>query len=217
LTKSDLWHEICKEVESQGFYIPRGGTALNRGFRCFTNNVRPIEKVDDFKGLKMRIPPGKIYVETAKAFGINAQQVEITDLYMALKTGVVDGQDNPLINDLSRKFYEVQKYLSMTNHIINPDPIIVNLEWYESLPADLQKVFNEAAEAHITWTNDQNAAENEKVVEELGKYMEINYITPENLLGFKEKAKAVYQLYIDEGILRQSDFDRVTEIVKDVK
>ncbi len=215
LLKSDLWKSICKEAEAQGFYIP--GTAINRGFRCFTNNVKPIEKVEDFKGLKMRIPPGKIYVETAKAFEINAQEVGISELYMALKTGVVDGQDNPLINDWSRKFYEVQKYLSMTNHIINPDPMIVNLEWYESLPADLQEVFNEAVEEHIDWLNNENAKTNEQMIEQLGEHMKINYINEQSLRAFKEKAKKVYRLYIDEGILTQEDFDKVAEIIKNVK
>jgi tripartite ATP-independent transporter DctP family solute receptor len=213
--KSDLWRSICKEAEANGFYVP--ATAINRGFRCFTNNVRPIEKVEDFKGLKMRIPPGKIYVEMAKAFEINAQEVGITELYMALKTGVVDGQDNPLINDLSRKFYEVQKYLSITNHLINPDPMIVNLEWYESLPKDLQKVFDEAAEEHIVWTDNENAKTNDQVLAELSKYMQVNYITEENLRAFMEKAKKVYQVYIDEGILTQKDFDEVAKIRAKVK
>lgn len=214
LSKSDLWKEIGQEAEANGFYIP--GTALNRGFRCFTNNIRPIEKVEDFKGIKMRIPPGKIYVETAKAFGISAQEVEISELYMALKTGVVDGQENPLINDVSRKFYEVQKYLSISNHIINPDPMIVNLDWYKSLPADLQKIFDEAVEEHIDWLNDMNAKENEQIIDQLGKYMQVNYISKENLHAFRERAKQVYQVYINEGILTQRDFDRVTQIIQGV-
>jgi tripartite ATP-independent transporter DctP family solute receptor len=215
LLESDLWKSICKEAEAEGFYV--GGSGVNRGFRCYTNSVRPIEKVEDFKGLKMRIPPGKVFVETAKAFEVNAQEINISELYMALKTGVVDGQHNPLINIWGRKFYEVQEYLSITNHTINPDVMIVNLQWYNSLPADLQKLFNEVAKEHIDWMNKENEAENKKMIEQLGQHMKINYITEENLQAFRERAKQVYQVYIDEGILTPEDFEEVTKIIQNVK
>ena len=100
-----------KGALENGFYIPATGVA--GGMRNLTNSVRPIKTVDDIKGLKMRTPPIDVTIRTFKAIGANPQEVPYTETYMALKTGVVDGQENPFSNIVDMKFYEAQKYLSL--------------------------------------------------------------------------------------------------------
>ncbi|MFC5609319.1 TRAP transporter substrate-binding protein, partial [Variovorax soli] len=88
----------------------------DNGIRQMTNSKRPIAKVEDLKGLKMRTPPDTVLVEIMQALGAEAQQIKFAELYVALQQGVVDGQENPLVNFHASKLYEVQKNLALTNH-----------------------------------------------------------------------------------------------------
>ena len=95
----------------------------DNGIRQMTNSKRPITKVEDMKGLKMRTPPDATLVDIMQALGAEAQQIKFAELYVALQQGVVDGQENPLVNIYASKLYEVQKYLAMTNHQFQMTPV----------------------------------------------------------------------------------------------
>ena len=97
----------------------------------------------------MRVPPQEALIRTAEAFGANAQEIPAVEIYQALQTGVVDGQDNPPSNIWDYKIYEVSKYLTITNYATGPDPFFVSLAWYESLPQDLQEVFDAVAQEKL--------------------------------------------------------------------
>ncbi|MCK5347193.1 MAG: TRAP transporter substrate-binding protein, partial [Candidatus Heimdallarchaeota archaeon] len=125
LLKSDFTRKINEESKANGFHVPACG--ISQGFRAHTNNVRPIETPDDLKGLKMRVPRQEVYVMNARVLGMNPQELPYSEVYMALKMGVVDGQDNAVSNIWDYKVYEVQKYLSITNYATGPDPFMVNL------------------------------------------------------------------------------------------
>ena len=120
--RSDLGLAINKGAMANGFYIPATGVA--GGMRNITCSKRPVASVADLKGLKMRTPPIDVTIRTFKALGANPQQVAYTETYMALKTGVVDGQENPFSNAVDMKFYEAQKYLSVVNWQVHPDPLL---------------------------------------------------------------------------------------------
>jgi tripartite ATP-independent transporter DctP family solute receptor len=113
-----------------------------------TNSKRPITKVEDMKGLKMRVPPDATLVDITKALGAEAQQIRFAELYVALQQGVVDGQENPLVNIHASKLYEVQKHLALTNHQFQMTPLLMSKRSWDKLSdADRKAVQEAAAEA----------------------------------------------------------------------
>ncbi|MEZ5843053.1 MAG: TRAP transporter substrate-binding protein [Hyphomicrobiaceae bacterium] len=115
------------------------------GIRHVTNNVRPITKPDDLKGVKLRTPRGEWRLKMFQAYGANPSPMAFSEVFTALKTGVMDGQENPLINAWASKFYEVQKYLSMTGHVYVPAYIVTSPATFKKWPKDVQDVILAAA------------------------------------------------------------------------
>jgi len=120
----------------------------DNGIRQMTNGKHPITKVEDMKGLKMRTPPDATLVDIMQALGAEAQQIKFAELYVALQQGVVDGQENPLVNIHASKLYEVQKHLALTNHQFQMTPLLVGKRTWDRLtPADRKALTEAAAEA----------------------------------------------------------------------
>lgn len=211
LMRSDFGEEINEGAMENGFYIPATGVA--GGMRNVTNSVRPIRTVQDIQGLKMRTPPIDVTIRTFEALGANPQQVAYTDTYMALKTGVVDGQENPFSNIVDMKFYEAQEYLSLLNWQVHPDPFYVNPGWYNALPADLREIFDEVATETMAYSDQIWLASENSFLEELEKHLEVNEISSRNREGFVDRVQNVWQYYIDEGYFTQEDIDRALAIV----
>lgn len=117
------------------------------GFRNITNSTRPIVKPEDLKGLKLRTPKGAWRVKMFQAYGANPSPMAFSEVFTALQTGVMDGQENPLAQIWSAKFQEVQKYLSMTGHVYTPGYIVTSEQQYESWPDDLKAVIEECSVA----------------------------------------------------------------------
>ncbi len=120
------------------------------GFRHFTNSVRPIKTPADLKGLKIRVMETPVYVNMLKAVGANPTPIAWTELYTALQTGVVVGQENPVGSILSAKLYEVQKYMTLDGHVYGVDWFIINEKFYKSLPPDLQYIILDSAQISST-------------------------------------------------------------------
>ena len=114
------------------------------GFRNATNSSRPITKVEDFAGLKLRVIPNPVYLETFKAFKANPVPMNFGELYTALENKTVDGQENPYTVILSNKFYEVQKYVSATNHTFTQNILLVSKKFWDKLSPEEQKMIREA-------------------------------------------------------------------------
>jgi hypothetical protein len=106
----------------------------DNGIRQMTNSKRAITKVEDMKGLKMRTPPDATLVDIMKALGAEAQQIKFAELYVALQQGVVDGQENPLMNIHASKLYEVQKHLALTNHQFQMTPFLMSKRSWDRCP-----------------------------------------------------------------------------------
>ena len=117
----------------------------DNGIRQMTNSKRPITKVEDMKGLKMRTPPDATLVDIMQALGAEAQQIKFAELYVALQQGVVDGQENPLMNIHASKLYEVQKYLALTNHQFQMTPFLISKRSWDRLSTADRKAVQEAA------------------------------------------------------------------------
>jgi C4-dicarboxylate-binding protein DctP len=208
--RSSLGQKINKGAMANGFYIPATGVA--GGMRNITNSKRPIKTVADLKGLKMRTPPIDVTIRTFKALGANPQQVAYTETYMALKTKVVDGQENPFSNAVDMKFYEAQKYLSVVNWQVHPDPLYVNPAWYQKLPDDLKAVFDAVAEATMIysdtiWLNSEDAYYNI-----LKGKLEVNAVDPKERDSFVQGVKSVWQYYVDQGYFTWAEIDEALAI-----
>ncbi|MBI4842357.1 MAG: TRAP transporter substrate-binding protein [candidate division NC10 bacterium] len=147
--------------------LPAKGIRLlgvwENGFRHITNNVRPIVKPDDLKGIKLRVPGGIWRVKMFKAYGANPSPMPFAEVYSALQSGVIDAQENPFPQIWSAKFHEVQKYLSLTGHVYSPAYLVVGEEFWQKLPKDVQ-----ATIAKISWEmGDFARSEGERLDKEL--------------------------------------------------
>ncbi|MBE0533799.1 MAG: TRAP transporter substrate-binding protein [Rhodospirillales bacterium] len=169
------------------------------GFRNLTNKKRAVASLDDLKGLKIRIIQSPIMVDLFSALGTNAVPLAYTELYTALETGTVDGQENPYANIIAAKFYEVQKFLTNTRHIYNPQIVIVSKKFWDGLNADEQKLFQDAAAEARTYQRQVNRdkdADFLKQIKERG--MQVTDLAPAELAKFQAAVKPVVDKYTDQ-------------------
>lgn len=212
LLNSDLTKRINEGARLRGFHIP--ATGISQGFRAHTNNVRPINTAGDLAGLKMRVPPQEIYVLTAQALGASPQEMPVSEVYSALKTGVLDGQDNPPSNIWDYKFFEVQKFMTITNYATGPDPFIVDLNWYERLPADLKKTFDQVAIEAIAYSDELNRESEQDYISLLEQEMEVNYVGEDDLDSFRQLTDPVVRDFIERGVFTDEDLRIAREIAR---
>ena len=118
---------------------------FENGFRHITNNVRPINKPEDLAGVKLRTPKGAWRVKMFKLYGANPTPMAFSEVFTALKTNVIDGQENPYAQIASAKFQEVQKYLSITGHVYTPAYVLVSEKHYSKLPEDVRSGLEKCA------------------------------------------------------------------------
>ena len=114
------------------------------GFRSITNSKRPLNKVEDIEGLKLRVIPNAINVDWVKALGANPTPLPFPELYAALEQGAVDGQENPVATINSAKLYEVQKHMVLSNHQYNPQSVLMSKKFYDGLTAAEKKIVEDA-------------------------------------------------------------------------
>jgi C4-dicarboxylate-binding protein DctP len=212
LMRGEFGQKINEGALENGFYIP--ATSVAGGFRNITNNLRPITSPEDLKGMKMRTPPIDMTIKTFTTIGANPQMVAYTETYMALKQGVVDGQENPFSNTVDMKFYEVQKYLSVVNWQIHPDPLYVNPEWYNSLPDDLKAIFDSVAKEAMEYSDTIWLASENDYLKTLEENLEVNTLTPEARAQFVEVVKPVWQGYVDDGSFTWDDINEALAIAQ---
>ena len=117
----------------------------DNGIRQMSNSKRPLLKPEDLKGLKMRTPPDAVTVDIMQSVGAEAQQIKFSELYVALQQGVVDGQENPLVNIWAGKLHEVQKYISLTGHKYEMTPFLIGKRSWDKLSQADKKVVQDAA------------------------------------------------------------------------
>jgi tripartite ATP-independent transporter DctP family solute receptor len=137
-----FWPTLAPLAEEQGYKIL---AVWENGFRHITNNARPIETPEDLQGIKLRVPSGEWRVKMFQAYDANPTPMAFSEVFTALQTGVIDGQENPFAQIWSAKFQEVQDYLSLTGHVYTPAYITAGKQKFESLPAEVQQVLEETA------------------------------------------------------------------------
>ncbi len=126
------------------------------GFRNVTNNKHPVKVPEDLKGLKLRTTPNPAHLQAFRSMGANPVPMPITEVYLALKTGAVDGQENPIAHIYAMKFYEVQKYMSLTFHAYTSSVVVMNLKKFQELKPEHQKIFAESVQEAANWERKLN-------------------------------------------------------------
>jgi len=180
------------------------------GFRQITNNERPIETPADLEALKIRTPNSSWRVTMFDEFGANPTPMSFSEVFVALQTGVIDGQENPLTNISAAKLNEVQEYLSMSGHVYSPAYPTVGVAAFEKFDPEIQQVLTETAQEVATWAREQGAAADETLLEELETAgMKVNVA---DRAAFVSAAEPVYEKFANEIEDGQAMIDRVLEL-----
>ncbi len=185
----------------------------DNGFHQITNNVRPITSPEDMKDLKMRTSIEVISL-ALQAFGASTVSIPFTDLYMALKTNVADGQENPVSMIDAQKFYEVQKYCSIIDYMYCAEITYVNLDWWNSLPKEYQDIITECAQAMVEENSRITVEENDQFIENIqNNGCEVTVLTKEQRESFRPLAEAVWKEYVESGRVTKEDLEEMLAIV----
>ena len=142
IEKDVVWPSLAPAAAKKGLTLL---AVWENGYRHITNNKHPINVPDDLKGIKLRVPEGKWRVKMFEAYGANPSPMKFSEVFTALQTGVMDGQENPLTQIYSAKFQEVQKYLSLTGHVYTPAYLTAGTTKWNALPADVRKILEDTA------------------------------------------------------------------------
>ena len=182
---------LNKKLAEQGF-VALGWMEL--GPRHVTNNVGPIDSIDDFEGLKIRTQPNETHIATFRAIGANPVSMGIEEVYPALQQGVIDGEENPYSVILTRGFQEVQKHLSDTNHVFDFIVVVANKSSFEQLPEDQRTAIRDAMADAVTWQRERAAEEDTKARDQLvADGMTFTPIPDELRAELRERTKPVIE------------------------
>lgn len=188
IEKDIVWPALVPEAEKKGLKVL---AVWENGYRHITNSKRPINVPDDLKGIKLRVPEGKWRVKMFQAYGANPSPLKFSEVFTALQTGVMDGQENPFTQIYSAKFQEVQKFLSLTGHVYTPAYLIAGSKKFASLPADVRKILEDTARETQAFVYQTAAADEEDLLGKLkAAGMQVN--TP-NKDAFIAASKPVYE------------------------
>ncbi|RVK48679.1 TRAP transporter substrate-binding protein [Sinorhizobium meliloti] len=166
------------------------------GFRNLTNNRHPVTKLEDIKGLKIRTIQSPIPVELFNALGANAVPLPYTELYTALETGTVDGQENPSANIINAKFYEVQKYMTLTRHQYNPQIVLVSKKFWDGLNDEEKTVLQQAAVEARDFQRKVSREQDAAALEEIRKTgMEVSELSPEETQKLRAAVKPMIEKF----------------------
>lgn len=164
------------------------------GFRNLTNSKKPVEKPEDFAGLKVRVMQNNIFLDTFKTVGANAIPMAFQEVFAALETKAIDGQENPFVTIDTSKFYEVQRFLSVTRHAYTPFMVLYSKPLFDQLSADEKKALTDCAAEGQVEQRKVSRALGETALANLTKQgMRINLIAPEQQARMRESVKPVYE------------------------
>ena len=154
IEKELFWSKMAPETEKKGLKML---AVWENGYRHITNSKQPINTPADLKGIKLRVPEGKWRVKMFQSYGANPSPMKFSEVFTALQTGVMDGQENPFAQIASAKFYEVQKYLSLTGHVYTPAYLAAGSKKFATLPADVRKILENTAKETQAWVYEKAA------------------------------------------------------------
>jgi TRAP-type transport system periplasmic protein len=187
IEKEVFWPSLAPEAEKKGLKIL---AVWENGYRHITNNKKPIKVPDDLKGIKLRVPEGKWRVKMFQEYGANPSPMKFSELFTALQTGVMDGEENPFTQIYSAKLQEVQKYLSLSGHVYTPAYLVVGARRYSNLPADVRKVLEDTARETQAFVYETAVKQETELLGKLKQAgMQVNEVDKE---AFIKASKGIY-------------------------
>jgi len=206
LVRSPWMMEIAAEGRAKGFHIPAVG--ISQGFRAHGSKKRAIRSVEDFDGLKIRVPGSQeVFHRMENALGANPQGIAQAETYSALRTGVVDGTTAPPSDLWDRRQYEVLQWITIDTHASGPDPLMVNLAWYERLPAELRIIFDEVAKESLRYSDELYSKAEEEIIATLSRTVEIIRPAPSVRSEMKARTRPVYDFFVERGDYTWDDIE----------
>ena len=179
------------KLEAQGLV---GLAYYELGFRNITNSKRPLMKVEDIAGLKLRVIPNPINVDWVKALDANPTPLPFPEVYAALEQKAIDGQENPITVINANKFYEVQKFVAITNHQYNPQSVVMSKKFWDSLSADEKKIVGDAAAESALYQREQARGVVASALDNMKKNgMQVTEFSGAEITKFAQKMKPVYE------------------------
>ena len=193
IEKEVFWPMIEPAIEKKGLKVL---AVWENGVRHITNNKRPIKLPADLQGIKLRVPEGKWRVKMFQAYGANPSPMKFSELFTALQTGVMDGEENPLTQIYSAKLQEVQKYLSLSGHVYTPAYLTVGTKHWETLPADIRKTLEDTAKETQAFVYQAAAHDEEDLLGKLKQAgMQVNEVDKD---AFVAASKPIYEEFSKE-------------------
>jgi tripartite ATP-independent transporter DctP family solute receptor len=209
IEKEVFWPKIAPEAEKKGLKVL---AVWENGYRHITNSRRAINGPQDLQGIKLRVPEGKWRVKMFQTYGANPSPMKFSEVFTALQTGVMDGQENPFTQIYSAKFQEVQKFLSLTGHVYTPAYVTVGARKWGSLPEDVRKVLEDTAKETQAWVYAEAEKADSDLLNKLKTAgMQVN--TP-NKDSFVAASKPVYEEFAKEVAGSKEVIDRAIALGK---
>jgi len=209
IEKDVFWPMIEPAIEKKGLTVL---AVWENGVRHITNNKRPIKVPGDLAGIKLRVPEGKWRVKMFQAYGANPSPMKFSELFTALQTGVMDGEENPLTQIYSAKLQEVQKYLSLSGHVYTPAYLTVGTNHWRSLPADVRQVLEDTAKETQAFVYTTAAHDEEDLLGKLKQAgMQVNDVDKD---AFVAASKPIYDEFAKEVPGAQAAIDKANALRK---
>lgn len=204
----EFGQSLLKKLEARGI---KGFGFAEGGFRHMINNVRPIKTPADVQGVKFRVMENPIYIGMFKALGSNPTPMAWGETFTAVQQKTIDGLEIPIPVIHQNKYYEVTKYLSLTNHTYSPLIFMISMKTWNNLPADIQKAIEESAKETIPIERQKNGENTKKLLDDLqAKGMQVNKV--DDPQAFKEKVKSMYSEF--EGTIGKDVIDALMAATK---
>ena len=209
IEKEIFWPSIAPAAEKKGLKIL---AVWENGYRHITNNRKPIVKPEDLQGVKLRVPEGKWRVAMFKTYGANPSPMKFSELFTALQTGVMDGQENPLTQIYSAKLHETQKFLSLSGHVYTPAYLVVGSRKYERLPADVRKTLEDVARETQAFVYETARKQESELLDKLKQSgIQVNEVDKG---AFVEASKPIYEEFGQEVAGAKALIDRAIALGK---
>jgi tripartite ATP-independent transporter DctP family solute receptor len=209
IEKDVFWKTLAPAAEAKGLKVI---AVWENGYRHITNSKRAINTPADLQGIKLRVPEGKWRVKMFQTYGANPSPMKFSEVFTALQTGVMDGQENPFTQIYSAKFQEVQKFLSLTGHVYTPAYATVGVKKWASLPADVRKILEDTAKETQAYVYDKAAKDDEDLLGKI-KAAGVQVNTP-NKNAFIAASKPVYEDFAKEVKGAKEVIDRAIALGK---
>lgn len=208
----EIGTEMLSALEDQNII---GLAWWENGFRELTNKTRPVTKPEDLDGIKLRTMENDVHIDFFSSMGASPTPLGFGEIYTSLQSGVVDGQENPLSIIAVNKFYDVQPYTTISDHVYSPVPVLFCKSTFEKYPEDLQALIRDTAYEVRTYERQAGRDAEQEYIDEIATKSEIYTLSEEEKLAFKEVALETYAKFEDK--IGKELIDRVLAAVEAVE